>query len=32
VRVLIPGFEGYMHHGYRTGRRALTYSPPEGVT
>ena len=26
VRVLIPGFEGYMHHGYRAGRRALNFA------
>jgi ribosomal protein S12 methylthiotransferase accessory factor len=25
VRVLVPGLEGYMHHGYRPGRRALSY-------
>lgn len=25
VRVVVPGFEGYMHHGYRPGRRAQNY-------
>jgi ribosomal protein S12 methylthiotransferase accessory factor len=25
VRVLVPGCEGYMHHGYRRGWRALRY-------
>jgi ribosomal protein S12 methylthiotransferase accessory factor len=25
VRVIVPGFEGYMHHGYRPGRRAQSY-------
>jgi ribosomal protein S12 methylthiotransferase accessory factor len=25
VRVIVPGFEGYMHHGYRPGRRAQQY-------
>jgi len=29
VRVLVPGFEGYMHHGYRPGRRAQTSITPE---
>jgi ribosomal protein S12 methylthiotransferase accessory factor len=25
VRVIVPGFEGYMHHGYRPGKRAINY-------
>ena len=25
VRVIVPGLEGYMHHGYRPGRRALSF-------
>jgi YcaO-like protein with predicted kinase domain len=28
VRVIVPGFEGYMHHNYRPGRRAMTYQSP----
>ena len=26
VRVIVPGFEGYMHHGYRPGRRATSFA------
>jgi len=25
VRIVIPGFEGYMHHGYRPGKRAIHF-------
>jgi ribosomal protein S12 methylthiotransferase accessory factor len=32
VRVVIPGFEGYMHHGYRPGRRALDHCLAEPET
>lgn len=27
VRVVVPGFEGYMHHAYSPGRRARTFQP-----
>jgi ribosomal protein S12 methylthiotransferase accessory factor len=26
VRVVVPGMEGYMHHGYRAGPRACAYA------
>jgi ribosomal protein S12 methylthiotransferase accessory factor len=29
VRVVVPGLEGYMHHGYRPGQRAAEYAGPE---
>ena len=32
VRVLTPGFEGYLHHGYRPGRRALSFGRFEVMT
>jgi ribosomal protein S12 methylthiotransferase accessory factor len=32
VRVVIPGFEGYLHHGYRPGRRAASFASREGET
>jgi ribosomal protein S12 methylthiotransferase accessory factor YcaO len=32
VRVLIPGFEGYMHHGYQPGKRALNFPRLEATT
>jgi ribosomal protein S12 methylthiotransferase accessory factor len=32
VRVIVPGFEGYMHHGYRPGRRARDYVSMEAGT
>jgi ribosomal protein S12 methylthiotransferase accessory factor len=25
VRVLVPGLEGYMHHGYQPGHRAVRF-------
>ena len=30
VRVVVPGLEGYMHHSYRPGHRALAFM--EGTT
>jgi ribosomal protein S12 methylthiotransferase accessory factor len=32
VRVFVPGFEGYMHHGYLAGKRGRTYLPCTGNT
>jgi len=32
VRVIIPGFEGYMHHGYRPGKRAHGYASAEAAS
>lgn len=32
VRVLVPGLEGYMHHGYSPGRRAIAYATREMTT
>ena len=29
VRVLVPGFEGYMHHGYQPGPRATAFNGNE---
>lgn len=31
VRVLVPGLEGYMHHGYRPGPRALGFEGNQGL-
>jgi ribosomal protein S12 methylthiotransferase accessory factor len=31
VRVIVPGFEGYMQHNYHPGRRAITYQPSTSV-
>jgi ribosomal protein S12 methylthiotransferase accessory factor len=29
VRIVVPGLEGYMHHEYRPGRRAINYAKGE---
>jgi len=31
VRVVVPGLEGYMHHEYRPGRRAINYAKEGGL-